>query len=147
MSTDAWKGLVTADATIAAADGILNGWVITPTAKAALLSAVDNQNRPLFISNVQTDNGVPTLLGSPVSVSKNLVNVDSTGQLWGFAGDWTNAIYGVVQDLNVSVSEEATLQSNGETLPLWQHNMFAVRVEFEVGFIVKDPACFVKLVA
>ena len=40
IGTNAYKGLVDADADIAAHDGILNGWVIAPQGKAVLLNAV-----------------------------------------------------------------------------------------------------------
>ena len=35
--------------------------------------------------------------------------------------------------------------SFGVAINLWQRNMFAIRAEVEVGFIVRDAAHFVKL--
>ena len=63
----------------------------------------------------------------------------------GFAGDWTQARYGIVDGINLAISEEATINTGTELVNLWQRNMFAVRVEAEVGFIVRDAAAFVKL--
>jgi hypothetical protein len=63
----------------------------------------------------------------------------------GFAGDWTSAHYGVVEDIQLSISDQATINDGGTQLNLWQRNMFAVRVEFEVGFRVRDIAHFAQL--
>ena len=63
----------------------------------------------------------------------------------GFGGDWSAARYGVVKDVNISLSDQATLTSGSKTLNLWQRNMFAVRCEFEVGFVIRDVADFVRI--
>ncbi|MBW9212982.1 MULTISPECIES: phage major capsid protein [Terrabacteria group] len=52
IGTDAYKGLVGADADIAEHGGIMNGIVLAPQAKSVLLSAVDGNKRPLFINSV-----------------------------------------------------------------------------------------------
>lgn len=145
IETDTWNGLVTADATIAASDYILNGWAIAPKAKSMLLTARDAMERPLFISSMTNDNSVPALLGHPTHVKKSVYKAGSPDQL-GFAGDWDQALYGVVEDIKVDISDQATLNIDGEQVNLWQRNMFAVRFEFEVGFRLKDPEAFVKLV-
>ena len=60
----------------------------------------------------------------------------------GIAGDWTQARYGVVEnDVQISISDQATLTIGSETVNLWERNMFAVRAEIEVGFIA-DTYCF-----
>lgn len=145
IETDTWAGLVTADATIAAADYITNGWAIAPKAKSMLLTAKDGMQRPLFINSMVNDNSVPALLGHPTYVKKGVYKAGEPDQL-GFAGDWDQALYGVVEDISVSISDQASLNIDGEQVNLWQRNMFAVRFEFEVGFRLKDPEAFVKLV-
>lgn len=144
IATDTWGGLVTADATIAAADGILDGWAISPQAKAMLLTAKDTTGRPLFVNSMVTDGAVPSLMGQRTTIKKSVYKAGSPNQL-GFAGDWSSAVYGVVEDISTSISDQATLTINDEQVNLWERNMFAVRFEFEVGFRVKDPAHFVKL--
>ena len=69
-----------------------------------------------------------------------------TPNVLGIAGDWTQAMYGLVNGIDISISEEATLTSGNTTINLWQQNMFAVRAEVEVGFVA-DTACFNKLTA
>ena len=46
IGTDAYAGLVAADADIADHNGILNGWVLSPKGKALLLNAVDGNKPP-----------------------------------------------------------------------------------------------------
>ena len=48
----AYAGLVAADAAIAAAGGILNGFAMSPQGKGTLLAATDTSKRPLFINSV-----------------------------------------------------------------------------------------------
>lgn len=146
--TNPWEALVAADQAVAEAGGITNGYVISPQAKAKLLTAMDGNNRPLFVNSV-SEGGVPMLLGSPTIQRKAAYvesGVTSTEKAIAFAGDWTQAIYGVAQGLNVSISDQATLTDGGTTINLWQRNMFAVRAEIEVGFVA-DVKCFAKFTA
>jgi HK97 family phage major capsid protein len=144
ISPNTYDGIVAIDGAIAAADGILNGWVIAPQCKSILLTAKDSTNRPLFINNVQNDGSVPMLLGAPVYQSKAVFAAGNPPQV-GFAGDWTGAAYGTVEGVQIAISDQATLQDGATTINLFQQNMFAVRAEIEVGFRVKDPAQFVKM--
>jgi hypothetical protein len=57
----------------------------------------------------------------------------------GVAGDWSKAMYGTVEGVKVAVSNEATLTYTDAldqtvNLNLFQHNMFAIRAEIEIGF-------------
>lgn len=139
--TNAYGGLVAADADIAAHSGILNGWVLSPQGKAILLNAVDANKRPLFINSV-AEGAVPMILGAPVYQSKGAYlqataageGVEAAPAVVGFAGDWTQAVYGTVEGVQVTVSDQASLTDGSETIHLFQQNMFAVRAEIEIGF-------------
>lgn len=144
IAGNTYKGLIAADQAVAAGGGALNGWALSPQARGLLLGAVDNQGRPLFINNIQTDGAVPALLGAPVYQTKAVYKAGTPNQL-GYAGDWTSAHVGIVEDISLSISDQATITDGGTTINLWQRNMFAVRAEFEVGFRVRDIAQFVKL--
>lgn len=133
LGSDPYAALVAADGDIADHDGITNGFVISPKMKSALLGAKDTTGRPLFINSV-ADGAVPMILGAPTYQSKGVFKAGSPNQL-GFAGDWTHAIYGIAQSLDLSVSDQATLTDGDTTINLWQRNMFAVRAEIEVGFV------------
>lgn len=132
IGTDTYKNLVAADAAIAEADGILNGWALSPKGKSILLTAVDGNKRPLFINNV-AEGAVPMILGAPVQQSKGAY-VSGTPNVVGYAGDWTQAVYGTVEGVQVAISDQATLTDGATTINLFQQNMFAVRAEIEIGF-------------
>lgn len=146
IGTNAYKGLVDADADIADHDGILNGFVLSPKGKSVLLSAVDSNKRPLFINNV-AEGAVPMILGARTYQSKAAYIEDTTAtkkHVVGFAGDWTQAMYGTVEGVQISISDQATLTDGSTTINLFQQNMFAIRAEIEVGFRC-DTSVFNKL--
>lgn len=133
--TDAYGGLVAADADIADHDGILNGFILSPKGKAILLTAVDGNDRPLFI-NSMAEGAVPMILGAPVRQSKGayIAETASTDAVVGVAGDWTQAMYGTVEGVQIAISDQASLTDGESTINLFEQNMFAVRAEIEVGF-------------
>jgi len=142
--TGAYSKLVGVYETLATADASLTGWALSPQGKAMLLSAVDGNERPLFVPNVNDTAVIGRILGAPVAETKAVYKA-GTPAIVGFAGDWEQARYGIVDGINVAISEEATINDGTNQINLWQRNMFALRVEAEFGFIVKDPAAFVAL--
>jgi len=151
INGNTYGGLVAADAAVATGGGVLNGWALAPQARGILLSETDTTGRPLFINSMVTDGQVPQLLGAPTYTSPAVYVADADGagagtvSLLGVAGDWTQAMYGTVEGVQVSISDQATINDNGTQLNLWQRNMFAVRAEIEIGFAVRNLAAFVRL--
>ena len=143
-NVDAYAGLVAADSDIATHGGILNGFALSPQGKGILLAAVDANKRPLFINSV-AEGAIPMILGARTLISKGAYAA-GTPNVVGVAGDWTQALYGTVEGVQIAYSEDATLTSGATTINLFQQNMFAVRAEIEVGFRA-DVACFNKLTA
>jgi HK97 family phage major capsid protein len=142
-SDDAYKQLVTADADIADQDASMNGIVMSPKMRAILLNAVDGNKRPLFINSV-SEGAVPQVLGVPTYQNRGIyVKGSGSGavDIIGLAGDWTKARYGTVNGIQATISDQATLTTSSGTINLWQQNMFAVRVEIEIGFRA-DTKCF-----
>lgn len=142
--TGTYGKLVTALETIATTDAELTGWAISPQAEALLLKATDGNNRPLFIQNANDDRAITNLLGARVERSRRVFKA-GTPNVIGFAGDWTQARYGIVDGINIAISEQATINTGTELVNTWQRNMFAVRVEAEVGFVVRNTGAFVRL--
>lgn len=152
-----YAALVAADTDIAEHDGVMNGFAMSPQAKGELLSALDQQKRPIFINNT-AEGAIPRLLGAPVIYSKGVYGAGNaasgtSGQagyvaakpdVLGFAGDWTQAIYGTVEGVKIDMSNQATLTISDTAVNLWERNMFAVRAEIEIGFRA-DTYCFNKL--
>ena len=149
VTPDVYKALVAADTDIATHGGISNGYVLSPQAKGILLASRDEIGRPLFINSV-AEGAIPMILGQRTHISKGAYvegsGSDETATTVGFVGDWTKAMYGIVEGVNISISEEATLTlANGATINLFQQNMFAVRAEIEIGFRA-DATVFNKFV-
>lgn len=147
-----YKALVAADVDIASHGGDVNGFAMSPQARGEMLSALDRDDRPIFINNV-ADGAIPRLLGQPVVYSKGLYKagnaasgsaVPAKPDLLGVAGDWTQAMYGTVEGVKIDISNQATLTIGTGAVNLWQRNMFAVRAEIEVGFVA-DTDCFNRI--
>jgi HK97 family phage major capsid protein len=139
-------GAETAIATWGPQDGELNGFVLSPTGRGVVRSAVDGFGRPLF------DGPSNELLDVPVyrSRASYLADADGAGpgtdKQLGYAGDWSKAFWGSVEGIQAAYSSEATLtDTDGTQINLFQQNMFALRVEIEVGFRVRDLGYFSKL--
>ena len=86
------------------------------------------------------------ILGAPVKQSKGayIAETASADAVVGFAGDWTQAVYGTVEGVQIAISDQATLTDGESTINLFEQNMFAVRAEIEVGFRC-DTSVFNKL--
>lgn len=148
VSTKTYDAFVDAIGMVADHDADLNAWALSPKAKTLLLKTKDTTNRPLFINNVQTDGAVGHVLSIPAHFCKAAHDeavASKHAERLGIGGDWSGARYGVVKGINIDISKDATLTVGDEVLNLWQRNMFAVRCEFEVGFVVRDVNEFVML--
>ena len=136
IGADAYAGLVAADGDVAAHGGIMNGIVLAPQGKSILLSSVDRDGRPLFINSV-AEGAIPMVLGARTLQSKGayVAGTSPAPNKIGMVGDWTQAVYGTVEGVRITYSEDATLDlGNGTLINMFQDNMFAVRAEIEVGF-------------
>ncbi len=151
LGKDVWKQLNAADDSVSAADGTLDGWAMSTQGRSLLRQATDNNGRPLFLDGIGSSD-VSTILGNPVRISKG-VHVPatsgeaSTKEILGVGGEFASAAWGSVEGLQTSISDQATITIDGKSVNLWEHNMFAVRIEIEVGFRLRDINRFVLLTA
>ena len=160
IGTKTGKGLALAASGIATEGGLLNGWALSPQGQAVLLTAEDGNGRPLFL-NSYADGAVPRALGAPVIRADSTYKAGTPNQL-GFAGDWTKAVFGTVQGVQISLHTEGSFTdgtvdvavsdgTEGATVAvpnivsLIEHNMFLVRAEVEFGFRVEDADYFRKI--
>ena len=137
-----YKALVAAESAIATAGYSVSGYAMSPQGKAEMLTALDTTNRPIFINSV-ADGEIGRLLGQPVHYTKGVYAAGSGSgavDVLGFAGDWSKAMYGIVEGVDISISDQATLTISNSQVNLWERNMFAVRAEIEVGFIAEATA-------
>ena len=143
-----YDGLVNAHADIAEHAGSLNGFALSPAAIGILLGATDTVGRPLFI-NSAAEGGVNRLLGARTIESRGMYKAGSapadsdagSPAIIGVAGDWTQAMYGTVEGVQIRFADQTGLTIGSEQVNLWEHNMFAVRAEIEIGFRA-DTSCF-----
>jgi len=145
--SDAYDGFLAALAAGATAGSQVTGWALSAQGEIAALSARDGNGRPLFTSDLQNEGSIGRILGRPAYQSGAVYGAAASGvaETVGFAGDWDSALWGLVEGVTISVSDQATLNDGDTVINLWQQNMFAVRVEFEVGFRFRDAARFVRL--
>lgn len=123
-----------------------NGFTTTRRFRKDLRGAVDGQNMPIF--NETTQGAPANLLGLPVGY------VD--GKAWDYdkahllTGDWQYARYGILQGIEYSVSEDATLTTivdeSGDPINLFERDMFALRATMHIGFMTLKEDAFAALV-
>lgn len=139
IDKDAYEAFVTIDGNIADADGMMNGIALGAKGRSLLLAQTDKQGRPLFTPGVESGQ-LGNILGAGVSVQKPIYVAGKPATV-GIAGDFANAFYGISDAITISKSDQASLKlSDGTVLYLFQQNMVAVRVEFTVGFYVRNKA-------
>lgn len=146
-STGTFADLAAVLNAIAAQDAELTHWIARPSLHGLLLTATDTLGRQFFISDPINQNAVGSMFGAPVLRTRaSMVQSTTEGDDQGIAGDFANsAVWGSVEGVQVSISDQATLNDGGTSLNLWQRNMFAVRAEIEVGFRVRDVNHFVRI--
>jgi HK97 family phage major capsid protein len=146
LGAGVYDGFVGALTTIGGAGYDFNGAILAPQGEAMLYGEKDGNDRPLFINNPATDGSIGSVLARPIFKSKAAYK-DATTDVLGFGGDWSKAMWGSVEGVQVKISDQASLVVGEETINLFQQNMFAVLAEIEVGFITTDASAFVKFTA
>ena len=132
MDSDVYSALVSADTDVSLHGGIVDGWLISPQMRGVLLGATDTTKRPLFVNNT-SEGAIPTILGAKTEIRKNAF-VQGSPNIIGVCGDWSQALWGMVEGVDVSYSDQASITIDNEIVNLWERNMFAVRAEVEIGF-------------
>lgn len=126
-----------------------NGTLLDDIAEPIINGAVDANGRPLFVESTYEGLTTPYRQGKIVSRPTILSDHVAAATTVGYMGDFSQIVWGQVGGLSFDVSDQATLNFGTEADPkfvsLWQHNLVAVRVEAEYGFLVNDAQAFVKL--
>jgi len=108
--------------------------------------AKDSSGRPLFLDGppVETAETIRqgSLFGRPSFMGDGVYA--ATPKIYGYMGDWTQAVWGAVGGISYKVSTEATVTINGTLVSLFENNLVAILAEAEYGFLVNDAASFVK---
>lgn len=143
-----YGNLVAAYTDIAEDGGSLNGFAMSPAGIGLLLGAIDTTGRPIFTASAG-DGDVARVLGARTVEARGMYKAGAapvgtgagTPAIVGVAGDWSQAMYGTVEGVQIRFADQTGLTINSEQVNLWEHNMFAVRAEIELGFRA-DTDCF-----
>lgn len=119
-----------------------NGFTTTRRFRKDLRGTVDANKLPIF--NDPKGGAIASALGLPVGFA--------SAKSWDFdkaaliTGDWDFARYGVLQDIEYAVSEDATLTTildeNGDPINLFERDMFALRATMHVAFMTLKEDAF-----
>lgn len=139
-----YEGYLAALKSVADNGGDVTKWAISPSGEIGLLGQLDSTGRPIFTPSVQ-EGSIGSVLGRSVEKTLAASDPSATPPKVGIAGDWSRTRSGIVEGISISVSDQATITKGGQDINLWQRNMFAVHVEFEVGFIAEDVNQFAHL--
>ena len=123
-----------------------NGFATVRKYRQKLRGAVDANNQPIF--NTVNQGAANQLLGLPVGyIDGRSFDYDKAHVL---TGDWSYARYGVLQDIEYKISEDATISTitdgSGEPINLFERDMFALRATMHVGFMTLKEDAFAALV-
>lgn len=122
----------------------LTGFAFDSMAEPILNGSVDTTGRPLFVDSPTVDNAAVIrqgrVLGRPSFIGDGVAG----GDILGFGGDWSQAVWGVVGGISYDVSTQATVTLDGELVSLFENNLVAIRAEAEYGWLVNDTAAFVE---
>ena len=116
----------------------VNGFVAATSVKSKLRKARDTQGRKL---DEQRVNGPLTMIdGFPVAYSMRGLFGTSSGDVRLFAGDFSQFVVGVRQDITFKILDQAVIQDNTGAIVynLAQQDMTAVRVTFRIGWQVSN---------
>lgn len=123
----------------------LNGFALDEVVEPMLLSAVDANGRPIYIDTPLSETTAAVRPGRLIGRNSFLVNDIAAGDIVGYAGDWSQAAWGVVGGISYKVSTEAAVTIDGTLVSLFENNLVAILAEAEYGWLVNDPESFVKI--
>ncbi|MBM7634070.1 phage major capsid protein [Geomicrobium sediminis] len=123
-----------------------NGFTTTRRFRKDLRAALDGQGRPIF--NEPGQGATNQVLGLPVGyANRKSWDYDKANLI---TGDWEFARYGMLQGIEYSISEDATLTTlqdeSGEPINLFERDMFALRATMHIGFMTLKDDAFAALV-
>ena len=128
----------------------LTGWALDSVLEPALWGAVDTTGQPIF-THLPSDQASSALsmpggrlMARPAYMGEGVASANMTS-IVGFAGDWSQAAWGVVGGISYRLSTEAAVTINGSLVSLFENNLVAVLAEAEYGFVVADVDAFTEL--
>lgn len=122
-----------------AADGYrMTGIAAGPAGEAELITAVNGLGMPLFAESIESGR-LGRIYGADVVPCAAINGI--------IAGDWSQCKYGIVDGINIKISDSATVNDGSAQINVWQRNMLAILVEAEMGFVCADDDAFFQVAA
>lgn len=122
-----------------AADGYrMTGIAAGPAGEADLITAVNGLGMPLFAESIESGR-LGRIYGADVVPCEAINGI--------IAGDWSKCKYGIVDGINIKISDTATVNDGSAQVNVWQRNMLAILVEAELGFVCADTDAFFQVAA
>ena len=122
-----------------AADGYrMTGIAAGPAGEADLITATNSLGLPVFAESIESGR-LGRIYGAdvvPCAAINGLI-----------AGDWSKCKYGIVDGINIKISDTATVNDGSAQVNVWQRNMLAILVEAELGFVCADTDAFFQVAA
>jgi HK97 family phage major capsid protein len=118
--------------------------------ESRFLGAKDGNGLPLWVDAPFEGTVLQSgrLLGRQSIMTEGIATADGTSVV-GYAGDFSQVVWGRVGGITYDVSTEATVTIDGTLTSLWEHNLVAIRAEAEFGLLINtrtsdSKAPFVK---
>ena len=120
---------------------IATGHIAHTSLKGYLRGCRDANGQPIFKSGPNVGSAFATgeIDGAPVLYPLN-GSIDAAQSL-DIAGQWSELVYAIRQDVSWSISDSAVIQdaAGGIVFNLFQQDMVALRMVFRVGFALPNP--------
>lgn len=110
---------------------------IAVASQQQLAPAGGTQSMPNLGLNIETFAGLPAAFSRVVA---GRIGANPETKVRGFVGDWSKIRWGFSENLKITRSKEATIVDGDTTLNLFQDNLMALRIEFELGWWVQSSA-------
>lgn len=154
----AWQDLNTALRLLVTAGKELTGFALDNVTEPTLNGSVDANGRPIFVDAPPAQDTASQaspasdaqqvrlgrLMGRPSAMARGVATTNLTTVV-GYAGDWSQAVWGQIGGITFDVTTQATMTINGALTSLWENNLVGVRAETEFGFLLNDAQSFVRL--
>ena len=113
--------------------------------EADFLGEKDGVDRPLFVDTPLENTASVVTPGRIIGRSAFLGDGVSKGDVVGFAGDWSQLVWGTVGGIKFDVSTQATVTLNNQLVSLFENNLVAIRAEAEYGLLINDTEAFTAI--
>ena len=145
LAPSAYDGVVEGLRVLANDKKKLNGFAFDRIVEADFLSEKDGNDRPLFIDTPLENTASVITPGRIIGRSAFLGDGIAKDEVVGFAGDWSQLVWGTVGGIKFDVSTQASVTLGGELISLFENNLVAIRAEAEYGLLINDVESFVSI--